>query len=110
MKRIFCLLLIILSTTILLAEEYPLIKIGEYENKKELNSISIRKDEEVAVSDDVTGNILTISNDGTMIIHCRDLDKLVKIKNVIRNYLIKIIAWGRQKLRPSVEMVLYRYW
>ncbi|BDC92038.1 hypothetical protein [Treponema bryantii] len=91
MKRIFCLLLIILSTTILLAEEYPLIKIGEYENKKELNSISIRKDEEVAVSDDVTGNILTISNDGTMIIHCRDLDKLVKItKNFELEYLVDL--------------------
>lgn len=91
MKRIFCLLLIILSTTILLAEEYPLIKIGEYENKKELNSISIRKDEEVAVSDDVTGNILTISNDGTMIIHCRDLDKLVKITKIFElEYLVDL--------------------
>lgn len=71
---------VIILTSLVSAAEYPLIKIAEYENKNELNSISIRKDEEVDISDDVTGNILSISKDGTMIIHCRDLDKLMKIE------------------------------
>ena len=79
MKKVVNVLVLILLMTLLNAEEYQLVKIAGFENKKGENSIVIRKASEVDVSDDVTGNILSIAEDGTIIIHCRDLDKLVKL-------------------------------
>lgn len=92
MKKSIVLFLVSLLTFCGFAQEkFPAKKICEFKNAKELNSISIRKAEEVAVSDDVTGNILSISKDGTMIIHCRDLDKLVKVtENFELEYLVDL--------------------
>ena len=79
MKKAIIFLLGCLISICSFAQGFEMKLIGGFENKKGENSIVIRKASEVDVSDDVTGNILSIAEDGTIIIHCRDLDKLVKL-------------------------------
>lgn len=79
MRKIVNILMLFFLMNLMKAQEYSLEKLAQFENKKGENSIVIRKASEVDVSDDVTGNILSIAEDGTIIIHCRDLDKLVKL-------------------------------
>lgn len=79
MKKAVIFLLGCLISICSFAQDFEMKLIAGFENKKGENSIVIRKASEVDVSDDVTGNILSIAEDGTIIIHCRDLDKLVKL-------------------------------
>ncbi len=79
MKKAIIFILGCLISVCCFAQEFEMKLIAGFENKKGENSIVIRKASEVDVSDDVTGNILSIAEDGTIIIHCRDLDKLVKL-------------------------------
>ena len=79
MKKILFFVILRLISICSFAQDFEMKLIAGFENKKGENSIVIRKASEVDVSDDVTGNILSIAEDGTIIIHCRDLDKLVKL-------------------------------
>ena len=79
MKKILFFVILCLISICSFAQDFEMKLIAGFENKKGENSIVIRKASEVDVSDDVTGNILSIAEDGTIIIHCRDLDKLVKL-------------------------------
>ena len=66
MKKAIIFILGCLISVCCFAQEFEMKLIAGFENKKGENSIVIRKASEVDVSDDVTGNILSIAEDGTM--------------------------------------------
>lgn len=72
-------LLFLFTSFSLTAEEVPLIKELIIENTIETGNLYIRREYEVQPQDDITGNIIVISPEGNIYIHCRDQGNLYEV-------------------------------
>lgn len=74
MKKIIQLLLLCMTINLLWCENVNILKIAEFPNNPDNNeTISMRS---YVDDDDISGNIMLISPDGKILIHCRDKDEV----------------------------------
>ena len=72
MKKILFSIICILIFGLIFAEDYKLVKLHEFENKKESGYFFIRPENGLSAYEDVTGNSLKIDSDGKIYVYQED--------------------------------------
>lgn len=72
MKKILLSIICILIFGLIFAEDYKLVKLHEFENKKENGYFFIRSEDSLSAYEDVTGNSLKIDSDGKIYVYQED--------------------------------------
>lgn len=92
MKKIISMLMFGFMMSSLFSQEYPLVKLANFENKKETGYLLLRKNSEVSDSEfDLTGNGIKISQNGQIYIIQSDMHIIYKIDRTYELKLVRII-------------------
>ncbi len=89
MKKILVTVITLLIATSFFAQEYPLIKVAEFENKREEGYFFIRMPENVAPNDDATGSGLKFDEKGNCYMIQTDMSIMYQF-DISKNSLVKL--------------------